>query len=117
MIDITSIVLAVVGLAAAVITTFFVPWIRSKVAGEKLEQVLTIVDIAVAAAEQIGKQFGFDGNAKYQYVVGILEGAGYTVDVTVKNAIEAAVLNLHNELLIPHKSEEETKEETVEESK
>lgn len=94
MIDITSIVNAVITLLAAVVSTFLVPWIKGKVEAQKLEKVADWVTIAVSAAEQIYKESGM-GEKKKQYVLDFLEDKGLTVDINSVDAmIEAAVYGL-----------------------
>lgn len=94
MIDITSIVNAVIALLAAVVSTFLVPWIKGKVEAQKLEKIMDWVTIAVSAAEQIYKESGI-GEKKKQYVLDFLEGKGLTVDINSVDAmIEAAVYGL-----------------------
>ena len=96
-INLTPIVQAAIVLIAAIITTFVVPWIKSKLANEDMAIFLRWVEIAVAAAEQLYEST--DGVAKKEYVLTYLREKGYTVDVDdLENAIEAAVLKLHNEL-------------------
>ena len=94
MIDITSIVNAVIALLAAVVSTFLVPWIKGKVEAQKLEKIVDWVTIAVSAAEQIYNESGM-GEKKKQYVLDFLEGKGLTVDINSVDAmIEAAVYGL-----------------------
>lgn len=94
MIDITSIVNAVIALLAAVVSTFLVPWIKGKVEAQKLEKIMDWVTIAVSAAEQIYKESGM-GEKKKQYVLDFLEDKGLTVDINSVDAmIEAAVYGL-----------------------
>ena len=94
MIDITSIVNAVIGLLAAVVSTFLVPWIKGKVEAQKLEKIMDWVTIAVSAAEQIYNESGM-GEKKKQYVLDFLEDKGLTVDINSVDAmIEAAVYGL-----------------------
>ena len=94
MIDITSIVNAVIALLAAVVSTFLVPWIKGKVEAQKLEKVADWVTIAVSAAEQIYKESGM-GEKKKQYVLDFLQDKGLTVDINSVDAmIEAAVYGL-----------------------
>ena len=96
-INLTPIFQAAILLVAAIITTFVVPWIKSKVKNENMAIFLRWVEIAVAAAEQLYEST--DGAAKKEYVLTYLRDKGYTVDVDdLENAIEAAVLKLHNEL-------------------
>ena len=94
MIDITSIVNAVIALLAAVVSTFLVPWMKGKVEAQKLEKIMDWVTIAVSAAEQIYNESGM-GEKKKQYVLDFLEGKGLTVDINSVDAmIEAAVYGL-----------------------
>ena len=94
MIDITSIVNAVIALLAAVVSTFLVPWIKEKVEAQKLEKIMDWVTIAVSAAEQIYNESGM-GEKKKQYVLDFLEDKGLTVDINSVDAmIEAAVYGL-----------------------
>ena len=94
MIDITSIVNAVIALLAAVVSTFLVPWIKEKVEAQKLEKIMDWVTIAVSAAEQIYNESGM-GEKKKQYVLDFLEDKGLTIDINSVDAmIEAAVYGL-----------------------
>lgn len=96
-INITPIVQAAIVLIASIVTTFVVPWIRSKVKNEDMAIFLRWVEIAVAAAEQLYEST--EGELKKEYVLTYLRDKGYSVDVDdLENAIEAAVLKLHNEL-------------------
>ena len=96
-INLTPIFQAAILLVAAIVTTFVVPWIKSKVKNEDMTIFLRWVEIAVAAAEQLYKST--EGEKKKEYVLTYLRDKGYSVDVDdLENAIEAAVLKLHNEL-------------------
>ena len=97
MTDLTPIVNAVIALIAAIITTFLIPWIKSKIDAAKLAQIVEWVGIAVRAAEQIYNESGM-GEKKKQYVLDFLAGKGFTLDPNSINAmIEAAVKNLNIE--------------------
>lgn len=95
--DLTPLFQAVIMLVAVLITTFVVPYIKKKTNAADLGEFQGWVEIAVAAAEQIYKVT--DGEKKKQYVLEYLQNKGYSVDVDdLENAIEAAVLKLHNAL-------------------
>lgn len=95
-IDLTPILQAVIALAAALITAFVIPWIRSKTTVEQRELLLSVISSLVYAAEQI---YGAgNGEKKLAYVIAELEGRGMTVDVA---AIEAIVKEQY-ELLHKH---------------
>lgn len=95
MIDLTPILQAVIALAAALITAFVIPWIKSKTTLEQRNLLLSVITSLVYAAEQIyGAGHGED---KLAYVVEQLKERGLTVDVA---AIEAIIKEqydlLHN---------------------
>lgn len=97
MTDLTPIVNAVIALIAAIVTTFLIPWIKSKIDAAKLAQIVEWVGIAVRAAEQIYNESGM-GEKKKQYVLDFLADKGFTLDPNSINAmIEAAVKNLNIE--------------------
>ena len=90
MIDITPIINAVIALAAAGVTVFLIPWIKSKTTDEQRKELLEWVKIGVAAAEQLYKGQG-RGEEKKKYVLEFLASMGFTVDEEAINAaIEAA---------------------------
>lgn len=95
--DITLIVEAIISLCAALVSVFFIPWVKKKIGAEKMASFLRWVDIGVAAAEQL-----FDSEQtelKKQFVVDFLhrEGIVYN-ELEVNTAIEAAVIKLHTQL-------------------
>lgn len=97
MIDLTTILEAVIALAVAIITAFVIPWLRSKTTTEDREELLDWVDIAVAAAQQLYHQL--DGKSRLNYALAVLQQKGYDVeDSAVVDAVEAAVLKLHQQL-------------------
>lgn len=101
MIDFTPILEAVATLAVALITTFVVPYIKSKTTKEQQSQINAWVKIAVTAAEQVYNGPG-QGDKKKTYVLTWLAGHGIAVDEDKLDAmIEAAVYELTNTGLIP----------------
>ena len=97
MTDLTPIVNAVITLIAAIVTTFLIPWIKSKIDAAQLAQIVEWVGIAVRAAEQIYNESGM-GEKKKQYVLDFLADKGFTLDPNSINAmIEAAVKELNIE--------------------
>ena len=88
-INLTDIIVAVLGLCSALVTGLLVPWLKTKLTTAQLEKLEAYVKIAVTAAEQL---YGAgNGAAKFDYVVEYLSGKGLTVDRTV---IEAKVKEL-----------------------
>lgn len=98
-VDITQIILGIITLLVGLAESFLIPWIKTKISNEKLAKIVDTIDIFVAAAEQIAARDGYDGAWKKQHVIELLEKNGYTVDETIDEFIEAAVIKLHNELI------------------
>lgn len=98
-VDITQIVLGIITLLLGLAESFLIPWIKTKISNEKLAKIVDTIDIFVAAAEQIAARDGYNGAWKKQHVIELLEKNGYTVDETIDEFIEAAVIKLHNELI------------------
>lgn len=95
--DLTSILEAVIALATAVLTVFVIPWISGKTTAQEREELLGWVDVAVAAAQQLYHQCS--GQQRLEYALSLLEEKGYDVDDgVVVDAVEAAVLKLHQQL-------------------
>ena len=94
--DFTPIVQAVIALAAAVITSVLIPWIKVKVAAENIEKAKNLVKLGVQAAEQI---LGAGvGEEKYNYVVNYVASQIKIDTQTLKNMIESAVLEMNRAL-------------------
>ena len=106
-IDITQLANAVIALICVIISTFLIPWIKSKASNEKLSSLTKWVEIAVNAAEQIYHGSG-KGDEKLKYVMGFLNSKGLNVDYTsVKAAIEAAVRRISLEVSSDSKDDNE----------
>ena len=87
-------------LAVALITTFAIPYIKSKTTLEQQTQINSWVKVAVTAAEQVYEGPG-QGDRKKAYVLTWLAGHGIAVDEDKLDAmIEAAVYELTNNGLI-----------------
>lgn len=79
MIDLTTVINAIIALLAAVVTAFVVPWIKANATIKQQEMLKNVYRTIVYAAEQIygdGK-----GAEKLAYVKSQLEAKGYTVDI------------------------------------
>lgn len=100
MIDITPVINALIALLAAVATAYLVPWLKSKTTAQEREDLLVWVDIAVAAAQQLFHKL--DGSERLEYALSMLEEKGFDVnDAVVRDAVEAAVLKLHQQMKVP----------------
>lgn len=97
MTDLTPVINAFIALVAALITAFVIPWIKRNTSAKDREELLKWVEIAVMAAQQL--YYNCDGLERKMYVKDFLESKGYNVSsAEVDNAIEAAVLKLHQDL-------------------
>ena len=103
-INLTQIILAVIAVIGAIISTFVIPLLKAKlgVENDKLSEnqrmlLQLAIKTAVTAAEQIYKSD--EGQQKKAYVLGLLKAQGYEVDSAAIDAqIESIVLELHHEL-------------------
>ena len=95
--DITQLVIGVIGICVLFVTMVILPLARAKFGNESVEEFLRWVKIGVQAAEQIYAIA--DGEQKKMYVLEFLDSKGYDVNEDeVDKAIEAAVLELHTTL-------------------
>lgn len=92
--DITQLVIGVIGICVLFVTMVILPLARAKFGNENVEEFLRWVKIGVQAAEQIYAIT--DGEQKKMYVLEFLDSKGYDINEDeVDKAIEAAVLELH----------------------
>ena len=96
--DYTLLFEGIITVLFALITLYVVPWIKTKLSAEDLNEIMKWVKIAVYAAEMIYKEAGM-GAAKKTYVVEYLNGLGVKYDEDkIDGMIESAVLELKKEL-------------------
>lgn len=102
--DYTQIIVSLIGLLSAVLTTVLVPYIKTKYGEAKISKTQTYVDIAVQAAEQLFSTA--QAKEKKEYVVNYLTERGIKLDFeTIENMIESSVLLLHTSLYGASKEE------------
>lgn len=82
------------------VSTFLIPYIKSKLNASDREKLQALVKTAVFAAEQIAELD--DGGKKKAYVIEFLSRHGYMVDTTdladeLNAAIEAAAFELNRQ--------------------
>lgn len=82
-----------------VIGALLVPYIKHKIGEARYYQIIEMVDIGVAAAEQIFRNMDkgeVKNNARYEYVAKYLRDKGVKIDDSeVKAMIEGAVLRIN----------------------
>lgn len=99
--DITPVVNAVIALAAAVVTAFVIPWVKSKTTAAQREEIEAWVRIAVTAAEQIYSGAG-KGKEKKKYVLDFLAEKNLKIDEeSVDLMIESAVKEMNDTFNAP----------------
>lgn len=99
--DITNVFTAFIALLMAVVSAFVIPWLRRQIDAEDMDDLLMWVEIAVAAAQQL--YHSADGEKRLQHALSLLREKGFDVnDAAVRNAVEAAVLKLHQQLEAPN---------------
>lgn len=92
--DLTDIIIAVIALISAVLTTFVIPYLKTKINEKKWGELINFATVAVNAAEQLFKGTG-RGDEKLTYVLNYLNTLGYDVDdKTIRNVIEDAVYKI-----------------------
>lgn len=92
--DMTQIIVAVIGLLTAILTTIVVPYIRQKTTQAKWDNAMYWVKLAVEGAEKIYKDQGL-GQIKKEYVEKFLKDHNIKLDEEQLDiAIEAAVLQM-----------------------
>ncbi len=93
-INLTPVIEAVIALCVALVTTFLIPYIKSKITKEQQAKISGWVKIAVAAAEQVYVGSG-RGKEKKAYVIQFLKNKGFTFDMdAIDKLIESAVYAL-----------------------
>lgn len=96
-IDLTQIIVAVVGLVATIVSAYVIPVLKSKVGTEKWDQLMKVAQVAVDAAEQLGITGKVEDKFAYAaaQVKLVCEKQGLKYDdETIRVAIESAVLML-----------------------
>lgn len=102
MIDITQLAVAVIAIAVAFISIYIIPMLKKLVGDDKLKQITEFILVFVAAAEQLyGKE---QTTEKKEYVQSLIKAKMAELNVIIDEKeldaqIEAAVLQLHNNLI------------------
>ena len=78
MIDFTPLFEALIGLLAAIVTIYLIPWIKTRLTSDQIAKARMVVEIAVYAAE---KAYGPGrGKEKLEYAEQILAAHGVKLD-------------------------------------
>ena len=93
-IDMTQVIVALIGLIGVLLSTVLVPYLRAKTTKEKWDNAMFWVKLAVQSAEQIYVEQGM-GEKKKEYVEKFLAEHNIKLDAAqIDVAIEAAVLQM-----------------------
>jgi len=93
-IDITQVIIALIGVLATVLTGYTIPWLKLKAGEERWDQLVEFAGVAVMAAEKL--KVNEKGSDKLKYatnqVIAMLEAHNISYDIdTIRAAIESAV--------------------------
>ena len=97
MINLTKIILEVLGIAASAVSAFLIPWIKGKIGEQKWYKFTRGVSIAVDAAEQLGITKQVEDKYKYalsRVKIYMVEHNLTYDEETIRAAIEAHVYYL-----------------------
>ena len=98
-IDLTQIVVAIIGILGTIITYQVIPLIRSRLNESQQAKLKQWIQIAVSAAEQLSKTGSISKDERKQYVLNFLNDRGLTINLDEIDAmIEAAVYDLPSKL-------------------
>lgn len=93
--NINNIFYVVLSIVSVLVTGVLIPYLRQKNLQNKADNILSAVEIAVKAAEQIYRESG-QGNLKKMYVIQYLKDKGVKLTEDELDAmIESAVLELN----------------------
>lgn len=99
MVDITQVIIALIGLLGTIVTAVAVPLLRSKLTESQQKKLNDWVKIGVSAAEQLYKSGTIKKAERKQYVVDFLNKHGMTADLDlIETMLEAAVYDLPDKL-------------------
>jgi len=102
-IDVTQIIIWLIGVLLIILTRYAVPWIKSHVSTTNLAYLTQAADIAVRAAQELdicGKLSGTKADYALQAVKAALAARKITYDTTeITSAIKAAVANLRLDII------------------
>lgn len=91
-----QIVLAIISIIGVIITSVLIPFIKSKTTREQQERIISLIEIAVYAAEQIYAMDPESGDDKKAWVVKYLKARGITVsDAQIDAIIESIVYQMN----------------------
>lgn len=92
-INLTPILQAVIGLCAALITRYLIPWIKDRAGQERTWRLCQAATIAVQAAEQFSKSGRTD---KLNYALDYLRKRGFDLSPDeLRAAVESAVFEMN----------------------
>lgn len=105
-IDITEIIIWIIGVLIGLVTTYLIPWIKTKLKNEKIKVVVQIADQVVKAAHELNitGELAEMGLTKVEYAwneaTKALAAKGITIDEEeLKAYIKAAVTELRKDVI------------------
>lgn len=99
-IDLTEIVVALLGILGTIISTQLIPYLRERYTKEQLEKAVTWGQIAVNAAEQLMKSGVIKPEERKDYAMKVLQSKGIKLDLDqMSDIVESFVLELPSKLV------------------
>jgi Phage holin protein (Holin_LLH). len=96
--NLTIIIESIIALVVTLITTFAIPFIRSKIQTDKLNTLVFWIERAVFSVEEADRKGVINKQEKYDMVVKFLEEKGYNLDTDeLRTLIDGAVYDLINQ--------------------
>lgn len=100
-IDLTQVVVTLIGILALVLTRYIVPFIKAKLGADKANDLAYWAGVAVTAVEEAARAGRIAKGDKFAEAVKFLEGKGFTLDeVELGMVIDSAVWKLINQFKI-----------------
>ncbi len=81
-------------LLAGLVTAFLVPYLKAKLTRHQQDTLMTLIEIAVNAAEQLFRDEEKSGEKKLEFVKEFLRTQGAVTDANTDNMIESAVYKM-----------------------
>lgn len=111
-INITEIIIALIGLCGTIVTAVFIPYIRSQMTDAQWNRMRELITVGVSAAEQLSIVGKISKEDRKEYVIDLIKGSGIVeklrrlgvgIDIAdiydlVNDLIESEVYNLPNKM-------------------
>ena len=95
LVNLTPIAIAIIGVVIIAISSYLIPYIKTKMSAEQLRNLYTWTEVGVKAAEQLCKSGVIRKEERKKYVLDFLANKGLTINLDeVEALIESFVKDL-----------------------